>query len=197
MSDATTPTQASVTRDLDGIAIPVAGEYVLDSAHTTIEFVARHLMITKVRGRFTKFEGSVQIAEDPQASSLDISIDTESIDTSEPNRDAHLRSGDFLETDKFPKMTFRSTKVEHRGDTTWKLTGDLTIHGVTKPVVLDVEFLGVTVSPWGTRPFGFEAITEIDREDWGLSWNQALETGGVVVGKKIRIEVNAELLPKP
>ena len=94
-------------------------------------------------------------------------------------------------------MVFRSTSVEHRGDATWKLTGDLTIHGVTKPVALDVEFLGVTVSPWGTRPFGFEAIAEIDREDWGLSWNQALETGGVVVGKKVRIEINAELLPKP
>jgi polyisoprenoid-binding protein YceI len=196
MSDATS-IEASATRDYKGIAIPVPGEYVFDTAHTTIEFVARHLMITKVRGRFTKFEGSVKIADDPEDSSIEISVDADSIDTSEPNRDAHLRSGDFLETDKFPKMTFKSTKIEHRGDTNWKLSGDLTIHGVTKPIVFDVEFLGVTVSPWGTKPFGFEAIAEIDREDWGLTWNQALETGGVVVGKKVRIEINVELLAKP
>jgi polyisoprenoid-binding protein YceI len=196
MSDATS-IEASATRDHKGTAIPVPGEYVLDTAHTTIEFVARHLMIAKVRGRFTKFEGSVKIADDPEDSSIEISVDAASIDTSEPNRDAHLRSGDFLETDKFPKVTFKSTKIEHRGDTNWKLSGDLTIHGVTKPIVFDVEFLGVTVSPWGTKPFGFEAIAEIDREDWGLTWNQALETGGVVVGKKVRVEINVELLAKP
>jgi polyisoprenoid-binding protein YceI len=196
MSDATS-TESSATRDFGGIPIPVPGDYVTDTAHTTIEFVARHLMITKVRGRFTRFEGSVKIADKPEDSVVEISVDTDSIDTSEPNRDAHLRSGDFLEADKFPKMTFVSTKIEHGGDTSWKLTGDLTIHGVTKPVVLDVEFLGVTSSPWGTRPFGFEATTEIDREDWGLTWNQALETGGVVVGKKIKVEINAELIPKP
>jgi polyisoprenoid-binding protein YceI len=196
MTDTPASTETSATRDYHGIPIPVPGDYVLDTAHTTLEFVARHLMITKVRGRFTKFDGSVQIADDPEKSSIDISVDTDSIDTSEPNRDTHLRSADFLETDKFPKMTFHSTSIEHREDTNWKLTGDLAIHGVTKPIEFDVEFLGVTVSPWGTRPFGFEATSEIDREDWGLEWNQALETGGVVVGKKVKIEINAELLPK-
>jgi len=188
--------QTSATRDYKGIQIPVPGDYVLDTAHTTIEFVARHLMISKVRGRFTRFEGAVNIAEDPEKSSLDISVDTDSIDTSEPNRDAHLRSGDFLEADKYPKMTFKSTKVEHRGDMSWRVTGDLTIHDVTKPLQLDVEFLGGSVSPWGSRPFGFEATSELDREEWGLTWNQALETGGVVVGRKVRIEINAELLPR-
>ncbi len=193
-----TDTQATATpatRDYEGIETPVAGDYVLDKAHTTIEFVARHLMISKVRGRFTEFDGSIRIAEDPEQSVLDISIDASSINTSEANRDAHLRSADFFDADKYPKLTFRSTKIEHVEDTEWKLTGDLTIRGVTKPVTLDVEFLGVTVSPWGTRPFGFEATTEIDREDWGLTYNQALETGGVVIGKKVRIEINAEVVP--
>ncbi len=196
MSDTQTTSASAVTRDYKGQDLPVHGDYVLDTAHTTIEFVARHLMISKVRGRFTGFEGSIHVGEDPEDSKLVISVDASSIDTSEPNRDAHLRSGDFLETDKYPKLTFQSTKVQHVKDSEWKLTGDLTIRDVTKPVTLDVEFLGVSVSPWGTRPFGFEATTEIDREDWGLTWNQALETGGVVVGKKVRIEINAELLPK-
>ena len=196
MSETHTAADSAATRSYKGIEIPLPGEYVLDTAHTTIEFVARHLMISKVRGRFTKFEGSIRIAEDPEQSELEVSVDTASVDTSEPNRDAHLRSADFLDADKFPKLTFRSTKVEQVGETEWKLTGDLTIREVTRPVTLDIDFLGVSVSPWGTRPFGFEATTEIDREDWGLTWNQALETGGVVVGKKVRIEINAELLPK-
>jgi polyisoprenoid-binding protein YceI len=196
MSDTET-TARPVTRDYKGIETPVAGDYVLDKAHTTIEFVARHLMISKVRGRFTEFDGSIRVADDPEQSELDISIDAASVNTSEPNRDAHLTSADFFDADKYPKLTFRSTKVEHAGDTSWRLTGDLTIRDVTRPVTLDVEFLGVTVSPWGTRPFGFEATTEIDREEWGLTYNQALETGGVVIGKKVRIEINAELLPKP
>ena len=196
MSQTQTASGTAGTRDYKGIEIPVPGEYVLDTAHTTIEFVARHLMISKVRGRFTGFEGSVRIAEDPEQSVLEVSVDTATVDTSETNRDAHLRSADFLDTEKFPRLTFRSTKVEQVDDTEWKLTGDLTIREVTRPVTLDVEFLGASVSPWGTRPFGFEATTEIDREDWGLTWNQALETGGVVVGKKVRIEINAELLPK-
>jgi polyisoprenoid-binding protein YceI len=192
----TETTQRPATRDYKGIESPVPGDYVLDKAHTTVEFVARHLMISKVRGRFTDFDGSILIADDPEQSKLDVSIDAASINTSEPTRDAHLRSGDFLDADKYPKLTFQSTKVEHVGDAGWKLTGDLTIRDVTRPVTLDVEFLGVSMSPWGTRPFGFEATTEIDREDWGLTWNQALETGGVVIGKKVRIEINAELLPK-
>ena len=195
MSDTDT-TARPATRDYKGIETPVPGDYVLDKAHTTIEFVARHLMISKVRGRFTEFDGSIRIADDPEQSELDISVGAASVNTSEPNRDAHLTSADFFDADKYPKLTFRSTKVEHAGDTAWKLTGDLTIRGVTRPVTLDVEFLGVSVSPWGTRPFGFEATTEKDREDWGLTWNQALETGGVVIGKKVRIEINAELLPR-
>ncbi|MGO9341055.1 MAG: YceI family protein [Acidimicrobiales bacterium] len=195
MTEAATVANAA-TRDYKGIQTPVPGDYVLDKAHTTIEFVARHLMISKVRGRFTEFDGSIQIAEDPEQSKLEVSIVASSIDTSEPTRDAHLRSADFLDTDKYPELTFQSTKIEHVNDTEWKLTGDLSIRGVTKPITLEVEFLGVTVSPWGTRPFGFEATAEIDREDWGLTWNQALETGGVVIGKKVRIEINAELLPR-
>jgi polyisoprenoid-binding protein YceI len=184
------------TRDYKGIETPVAGDYVLDKAHTNIEFVARHLVINKVRGRFTEFDGSIKIAEDPEESELDMSIDAWSIDTSEPNRDSHLRSADFLEADKYPKLTFRSTKVQHIEDTEWKLRGDLTIRDVTKPVTLDVEFLGVSTSPWGTRPFGFEATAEIDREDWGLTYNEALESGGFVIGKRVRVEINAELLPR-
>jgi polyisoprenoid-binding protein YceI len=195
MTDTETGAGAA-TREYKGIQTPVPGDYVLDKAHTTIEFVARHLMISKVRGRFTEFDGSIQIADDPEQSKLDVSIVASSIYTTEQTRDAHLRSADFLDADKYPELKFQSTKIEYVKDTEWKLTGDLTIRDVTKPVTLDVEFLGVTVSPWGSRPFGFEATTEIDREDWGLTYNQALETGGVVIGKKVRIEINAEVLPK-
>jgi polyisoprenoid-binding protein YceI len=189
----TTVTTNQATREHKGTVVPVPGVYDIDQAHTTVEFVARHLMITKVRGRFATFSGSVNVAEVPEDSSVEVTIDAASIQTSQDQRDEHLRSADFFEVDKYPALTFKSTSVELDGDS-WKVTGDLTVRDVTRPVVLDVEFDGANTTPWGTQAIAFSASTEIDREAWGLTYNQALETGGVVVGKKVRIELNVEAI---
>jgi polyisoprenoid-binding protein YceI len=187
-----TTTTATSTRQYQGTAVPAPGTYDLDKAHTTVEFIARHLMITKVRGRFSEFSGEIHVAEVPEESSVAVTIDAASVDTSQDQRDAHLRSADFLDVENHPTLTFTSTRVELAGDDHWKVTGDLTIMGKTNPVVLDVEFDGANTTPWGTQAVAFSASTEIDREEWGLTYNQALETGGVVVGKKVRIELNVE-----
>ena len=180
------------TREYQGVQIPEAGTYALDRGHTTVEFVGRHLMITKVRGRFTDFDGQIVIGDTPEQSSVEVTIQTASVDTSDEKRDGHLRSADFLDVDNYPAMTFRSTKVDLKRDGTATVTGDLTVKDVTRPVTLDVEFDGAQADPWGGQRLGFSATAEIDREDWGLTWNVALETGGVLVGKKIRLEFNVE-----
>ena len=179
-------------RDHQGVQVPEAGTYALDKGHTTIEFVGRHLMITKVRGRFTAFGGQIVIGESPGDSSVAVSIETASVDSSDEKRDGHLRSPDFLDVGTFPTITFRSTGVDVGADGSAKVTGDLTIKDVTRPVTLDVEFDGAQADPWGGQRLGFSAHTDIDREDWGLTWNVALETGGVLVGRKIRLELNVE-----
>ena len=189
----TTTTTSPATREYKGTVVPAPGVYDLDQAHTTVEFVARHLMITKVRGRFASFSGSINVAEVPEESSVEVTIDATSISTSQDQRDEHLRSADFFEAEKYPTLTFKSTSVQADGDA-WKVTGDLTVRDVTRPVVLDVEFDGANTTPWGTQAIAFSAQTEIDREEWGLTYNQALETGGVVVGKKVRIELNVEAI---
>ncbi len=180
------------TRDYQGVQVPEAGTYALDQGHTTVEFVGRHLMISKVRGRFTAFEGQIVIGEAPADSSVEVTIQTSSVDSSDEKRDGHLRSGDFLDAETYPTIAFRSTDVDLRTDGTANVTGDLTIKDVTRPVTLEVEFEGAQADPWGGQRLGFSAHTEIDREDWGLTWNVALETGGVLVGKKIRLEFNVE-----
>ena len=180
------------TRPYRGGEVPVAGTYQLDTAHTTVEFVARHLMITKVRGRFAQFGGSVQVAEVPEESSVEVTIDATSVDTNQDQRDAHLRSADFLDVEHHPTLRFTSTGVADAGDGHWQVAGDLTVRGTTRPVVLEAAFEGGSVTPWGSRAVAFSAWTEIDREDWGLTYNQALEAGGVLVGKKVRIELNVE-----
>lgn len=180
------------TRDFNGATIPNAGTFNLDPAHTTVGFVARHLMVSKVRGSFTKATGVVTIAEDPLKSTVEVEIDASSIDTGAPDRDGHLKSPDFLHVEEHPVLTFKSTSVESFKGGEFKLLGDLTIHGVTKQVELDVEFEGVAKSPWGQEVIGFSATTEIDREEFAMTWNQALETGGVLIGKKVKIEIGAE-----
>lgn len=185
----------SLTREYEGATLPAPGVYELDKAHSTVEFVARHLMIAKVRGRFDDLSGTITIAEVPEKSHVEVTIDAASISTKEPGRDEHLRSPDFFDVDSYPTLTFRSTGVEHTGDGRFDLTGELTLRGVTKPVVLHGEFEGSGATPWGTTAIGFTASAEIDREDWGMTWNQALETGGVLVGKRIRIELSVEAVP--
>lgn len=188
----TTAEAPVLTRGYKGANVPQPGTYSIDPAHSSVEFVARHLMVSRVRGRFGEFSGTVTIAEVPEESHVEVTINPASVSTGDPNRDAHLRSPDFFEAETYPEWTFASTKVEHAGGEHWKVTGDLTIHGVTKPVDLDVEFAGASPTPWGTKAIGFTASTDIDREEWGLTWNAAVETGGVVVSKRIRIELEVE-----
>lgn len=185
---------ASVTGDrtFSGTEFPSAGTWNLDPAHTAVEFQAKHLMVAKVRGRFAGTVGALHIAEDPTRSSAEVRIVAGSLDTGVQQRDDHLRSPDFLEAGKYPEITFRSTSFEHVEDEEWHLHGDLTIHGVTKPVTLKTEYNGQTTDPWGLSRAFFSAETKIDREHWGLTWNQALESGGWLVGKEIKISIEVE-----
>lgn len=188
MSDTTTPT----TRSFEGLAIPAPGTFVIDRSHSSIEFVARHLMVTKVRGRFDAFEGAITIADDPLASSVEVSIETASVNTGEAGRDEHLRSGDFFEAQAHPTMTFRSTAVRHVGGSDFEVDGELTIKGATRAITLPATFEGVAGDPWGGERVAFESTLEVDREEWGLTWNQALESGGVLVGKKVKLELSVQ-----
>jgi polyisoprenoid-binding protein YceI len=167
----------------------------IDNAHTHIQFTVRHMMISKVRGMFDKFSGTVALDEaDPTRTQVDIQVETASVDTREPNRDNHLRSADFFNSAEYPVMTFKSKRVERTGETSANLVGDLTIRDITREVTLKVEFEGQARSPWGTTSAGFTATTKISRKDWNLTWNQALETGGVLVGDEIEISIELELV---
>jgi polyisoprenoid-binding protein YceI len=185
----TTSTQP--TRTVDGRPAPQPGTFALDAAHTTVGFVARHLMVSKVRGSFGQVSGEITIGEDPLDSRVQARIAAASIDTGQSDRDHHLRAADFLDVERFPELTFASRRVLRRGDD-YVVVGDLTIREVTREVELAVEFEGLARNPWGKEVIAFTATTEIDREEFGITWNQALETGGVLVGKKVRIEISAE-----
>jgi polyisoprenoid-binding protein YceI len=189
-----TESVASGTREFQGLQIPVAGTYLLDAAHKRVSFVARHLMVSKVRGTFEEAEATIVVGEDPLQSSVSATINVKSINTTVADRDNHLRSGDFFLADEHPTMEFRSTGIKSWDGNEFVVTGDLTIKGVTKPVDLAVEFEGAGKSPYGFDVFGFSATTEIDREDWGLTYNMALETGGVMISKKIKIEIEGEAI---
>lgn len=168
----------------------------IDTAHSEVQFKVRHMMVSWVRGQFERFSGSVNLdTENPENTTVAIDIEAASIATRQADRDAHLRSPDFLDADKYPVLSFRSTRVERTGQNTAKLIGDLTIRGVTHEVTLDVAYSGQHKSPFG--PFvsaGFSAETKINRKDWGLMWNAAIETGGVVVGDEIQISIEMELM---
>ena len=179
----------SVLRHHDDRTIPEVGTYEIDRAHTAVEFIARHMMITKVRGRFKEFHGQIAIAENPEDSHVAVEIATASLDTGNSARDTHLRSADFFEVERYPTITFRSTFVGELPDGRWALMGDLTIRDTTRSVTMTVEFDGADVSPAGDERIGFSATTEVDREAFGLTWNEALETGGVLVGRTVRIEL--------
>ena len=166
------------------------GTYTVDPTHSRVGFVARHAMVSKVRGSFNDFEGGGHFdASDPTRSTLSLTIDAASIDTRNADRDAHLRSGDFFDVENFPTIAFTSTGIEAVDSSTYTVTGDLTLKGVTRPVEFDVELTGTAVDPWGNTRLGLEGSTVINRKDWGLSWNTALETGGVLVGEKVTLEV--------
>ncbi len=185
-----TSSQASPTT---ATTLPQAGSWVFDASHSSVEFVAKHLVVSKVRGRFGSFSGTVDVADPIEESKVDVRIDATTIDTGDEQRDGHLRSGDFLDVETFPQLAFRSTGAHHRDGDRWTIPGELTIRDVTKPVDLDVEYLGVFVDPWGNDKAAFTASTEIDREAFGITWNAALETGGVLVGKTVRIDIDVQL----
>ena len=190
MSDRT----VSVLRTHDDRLVPVAGVYDIDGAHTSVEFVGRHLMISKVRGRFDDVRGQITIAEEPGDSRVDVEIGAASLSSGNDDRDSHLKSADFFDVEQYPTITFRSTEVKALRDNTWELDGDLTVRDVTRPVTLQVDFDGGVVSPMGDERIGFSAATDVDREEFGLTWNMALETGGLLVGKTARIELSVEAI---
>ncbi|MER5290593.1 YceI family protein [Streptomyces pharetrae] len=166
----------------------LTGDYTIDAAHTTIGFTARHAMVTNVKGKFLDFSGSLHLdGGDPSRSSASIDVKMDSIDTGNADRDGHLRSADFFKTDEFPTMTFRSTAAESLGGDDYRVTGDLSILGVTKPITIDLEFNGAAKDPFGNERVGFEGRATILRSEFGLTWNAALETGGFLVSDKIKL----------
>jgi polyisoprenoid-binding protein YceI len=172
--------------------------YNIDTAHSQIQFSVRHMMISKARGSFEKFSGAVNLDElAPANTTVDITIEAASINTREAQRDGHLRSADFLNAEVFPTLTFKSTRVEVTGPENARLHGDLTIRDVTRAVVMEVVYNGSAKSPWGTTSFGFNAHTVINRKDWNLTWNAGLETGGVLVGDEVTIDIELELVKVP
>jgi len=187
-----------VTTAFDTTTPPIEdlnGDYVLDVAHTRIGFVARHAMVTKVRGAFKDFEGHAHLdPADPSNSTAEVTIKADSIDTGQQQRDAHMRNSDFFDVTNFPAITFKSTAVERVDDATYRLTGDLTVKDVTKPVSIDFEFTGSAKDPFGNLRAGFEGATTINRKEWGLTWNAALETGGFLVSDKIVLEFDVSAI---
>lgn len=172
--------------------------WTIDNAHSEINFTVRHMMISNVRGQFERFTGTVDFNEEhPAQSSVDVQIEAASINTKEAKRDEHLRSADFLAADQYPYLTFKSQRVEVVDENHGKIHGDLTIRGISRPVVLDVEYSGMAKSPWGMMSAGFTASTKISRKEWGLEWNAALETGGVLVGDEIKISIELEIIKQP
>lgn len=185
---------AETRRRVAGVELPAPGSYTVDTAHSTVDVVARHLMVTKVRGHFAKFSGTVTIAEVPEESSVTATIDAASFTSSDERRDGHVRSADFLDVEHYPTITFESTRLVPGKGTEFQLEGNLTVHGITKPITLDCEYLGISTHPhMGTRA-GLSASTEIDRFDFGVAFNAALETGGLIVSRNVRIELEVQLV---
>ena len=187
-------TKIEITRVVDGRRVPPAGRWAIDPAHSQVQFVARHMMISRVRGSFRDVSGWALIDERPEDSSVEVIIDAASIDSGDPERDGHLRSADFLDVEQYPAIRFRSTAVRRGSGDRWNVDGVLTVKSAARPVTLDVEFCGASPDPWGNYRAGFLATTDINREDFDITWNQVLETGGFLVGKGVHVEIDAELV---
>ncbi|MFD8523430.1 YceI family protein [Streptomyces capillispiralis] len=194
-NDATATATAAPAVNPDLAAL--TGEYTIDPAHSTIGFVARHAMVTNVKGGFQDFTGTLQLdGSDPSRSTATLDVVMDSIDTGNADRDGHLKTADFFRTDEFPAMTFRSTRAEALGGDDYRITGDLTILGTTKPLTIGLEFNGAATDPFGNERVGFEGKAEILRSEWGLTWNAALETGGVLVSDKIKLNFDISAIRK-
>jgi len=176
----------------------LTGAYAVDATHSRIGFVARHAMVTKVRGSFNEFEGAGYFdVENPANSQLRLTIQAASIDTRNADRDAHLKGNDFFDMEAYPEITFASTGVEQLDAENYRVTGDLTIKGVTKPVSVDFEYTGTAVDPYNNQRIGFEGSTTVNRKDWGVSWNAALDAGGVLVSEKVTLEFDVSAIRTP
>ncbi|MFF3503043.1 YceI family protein [Streptomyces sp. NPDC003247] len=187
-STATASGTATAVATVNPELAALTGEYTIDPAHSTLGFVARHAMVTNVKGKFNDFTGTLHLdGTDPSRSTATLDVTMDSIDTGSADRDGHLKSADFFKTDEFPAMTFRSTAAQALGGDDYRITGDLTILGVTRPLTIDLEFNGSAKDPFGNERVGFEGRAEILRSEWGLTWNAALETGGVLVSDKIKL----------
>ncbi len=173
----------------------LTGTYAIDPVHSRIGFAVRHAMVSKIRGSFDEFDGSGFFDADvPSNSRLQLTIKVDSIDTRNPDRDAHLRTNDFFDMENYPEITFTSTSVEATGDDEFLVTGDLTVRGVTKPVTIDFEHTGAATDPFGNKRVGFEGKTEVNRKDWGINWNATLDAGGVMIGDKVTLEFDVEAI---
>lgn len=186
----------TATRTLQGVELPTAGTWTIDPGHAEVGFVGRHFGLTKVRGRFVGVSGTVTVADAIEASQIVVDIEMASVNSGDQSRDDHLRSPDFFDVEHHPKANFRSTGISSSGGK-GTIAGELTIKGVTRPVVLHVEYLGHATDPWGGERTVFSAHALINREDWGLTWNMLLEAGGLLVSKEIRLEIEVELLQQP
>ena len=184
--------QTVTSRTVNGVEYPAVGTYDLDVSHTRVGFAVRHMAVSKVRGEFKEFSGTLELAEDPTASSISVTVQAASVDTHDENRDNHLRTNDFFDIENHPTWTFTSTAIRPVNATEWKVDGDLTIRGVTKQVTLDATLEGVVQDPYGMHRVGFSATTSIDREDFNVSFNGVMETGGVMVSKKVDIDIEVE-----
>ena len=181
-------TTTTITGQIPGL---VPGAWTIDPAHSDVSFTVRHMMVSKVRGSFQSFDGEIVVADDLTRSSVNATIDVNSFDTGNADRDAHIRSADFLDIERYPTMTFRSTQIRPSGDH-YLLDGELTLHGVTRPLTLEMEVGGVTTDPYGNLRLGLSATTEINRRDFGIDITMPLEAGGVVVGDKVKITLDVE-----
>ncbi|WP_338673136.1 YceI family protein [Streptomyces sp. SCSIO 30461] len=187
-NETATSTVTAAPREVDPALAALSGAYTIDPAHSSIGFTVRHAMVTNVRGSFAEHEGRLRLdGSDPASSTATIDVKIASIDTGIADRDNHLRSGDFFDAEQFPLMRFRSTKAEQLGGDKYRVTGDLTIKDVTRPLAIDLEFNGAATDVYGSERVGFEGSAEILRSEWGLTWNAALETGGVMVSDKVKL----------
>jgi len=191
----TQPARAA-TRLVGGAELPAPGRWQIDPGHAEVAFIGRHFMLTKVRGRFAGVTGAIQVAEVPDESTVKVTIDMASVDSGSQARDEHLRSADLFDVERHPTATFSGRAAGWQG-IRGRLEGDLTIHGVTRPVTLDAEYLGHVADPWGGQRAIFTASGTVNREDWGLTWNMPLDGGGLVVSKEIRIEIDLEAVLEP
>ncbi|HEV3130946.1 MAG TPA: YceI family protein [Acidimicrobiales bacterium] len=180
------------SRNVSGVEYPAVGTYTIDASHTELGFAVRHMAVSKVRGRFSTFEGTIEIAEQPADSKASLTIEAGTVDTRDETRDAHLRTNDFFDVANHPTWTFVSTSIKPEGLTEFKVEGDLTIRGVTRQVTLDATLEGVVTDPYGNHRIGFSASTSINRDDFGVSFGAVMEAGGLVVAKKVDIQIELE-----